>query len=165
MGGKQVTFETLFKGFDVFLESLVATLIVIVVSMVVMVPLVLLFFLCFVGGAIAADEGGSPAIPILLLLVGVPFVMAVSLIVSGLFVFVYPLIIDKNMKAVQAVKTSCQAVMGNLMGVFWLLVVYSIFAVLAALACGIGTIFFTPVWLGAMALLYRQIFPVVPRTM
>ncbi len=78
------------------------------------------------------------------------------------FLFVYPLIVDKRLTAVPAISTSCRAVWANLGGIVLTMFLYGIIACASVLACGIGTIFVTPVMFGALAILYRQIFPERP---
>lgn len=157
-GGKRVALEDLFQGFDYFLESLIATLIITIFPQLVL----LVIIGCF-GGVVAVlfvtlGESGWPVV-VAVIAVGGLITAAVAIILSALFLFVYPLIVDRNLKAVPAILTSCAAVWGNLGGVLLLLLVYGLFSIVATLACGIGTFFLAPVMLGAFAVLYRQVFP------
>lgn len=156
--GKRPEFETLFRGFDVFLEGLIATLIVAVATAVLISPAVLLFVGLMVGTAVTGGEDLAP-LAVLVAIVGA-FLLAVwSFIVSSLFLFVYPLIIDKQMTAMPAVTNSCRAVWANLGGIILAEIAFALVSLAGGLACGIGTIFVLPVLFGAKAILYRQIFP------
>lgn len=160
MRGKKADFETLFKGFDYFVESLIATLLVTLATLVLIAPCALLLIVSMVGIAVSGQDSGPAVLVVMLVLV--PILMLVSLVVSSLFLFVYPLIVDKQYAAVPAITTSCRAVWANLGGILLLLVLCGLISCVAALACGIGTLFFTPVMFGALTILYRQIFPERP---
>lgn len=162
MRGKKASFDTLFQGFDYFVESLIATLLVALAWLVLIAPVALLFVVIVVAAAMAGEHGGVTVFVIGIGIVLVPILALLSLVVSSLFIFVYPLIVDKQLTAVPAISTSCRAVWSNLGGIILTMFLYGIIAFAAVLACGIGTILFTPVMFGALAILYRQIFPERP---
>jgi uncharacterized membrane protein len=157
MQGKKADFETLFQGFDYFVESLIATLLISLVTIVVIVPCGLVFMALLIGAAVSGSDAHGVTLAVLLLLL--PLMILVSLVMTSLFLFVYPLIVDRGYAAVPAIKASCRAVWANLGGIVLLMVVYGVLSMVAALACGIGTLFFTPVLFGALTIVYRQIFP------
>jgi len=161
MRGKRADFETLFKGFDYFVESLIATILVWLATMVLLVPFVVLMVIVMVGAAVAGEEVG-PIVLLVVFAVLVPVFVLITMIVSSLFLFVYPLIVDKQYTAMPAIAASCRAVWANLGGMLLLMIVYGVIAVIAVLPCGIGSIFFTPMLFGALTVLYRQIFPEHP---
>jgi uncharacterized membrane protein len=160
MRGKRADFETLFRGFDYFVESLIATLLVTLATIVLISPCILLLIVSMIGIAASGRDAGPVAAVVLLVLV--PLLILVSLVVSALFIFVYPLIVDKQYTAIPAIQASCRAVWANLGGILLLLVFYGVLYCAAVLACGIGTLFFAPVLFGALTILYRQIFPERP---
>ena len=161
MRGKSADFETLFRGFDYFLESLLATLLVAVASVVLIAPGAIVLVITLVGASLAGEQAG--VLVTVLSIVGVSAALVLwSFVVSALFLFVYPLIVDKNLTAVPAVLTSCRAVWANLGGVLLAMILFAVIACAGVLACGIGTVFVVPVIYGAKALLYRQIFPERP---
>jgi uncharacterized membrane protein len=157
MRGKKAAFETLFQGFDCFVESLIATLLIMLATMIVMVPCIVLCIVAIVSIVLAGEHAGLAAVAIIVVLA--PLVIVVNLVVSSLFIFVYPLIVDKQYTAVPAITTSCQAVWAHLGGILLLMLLYGVISCAAALACGIGMIFVTPVLFGALTILYRQVFP------
>src|SRR5258706_3434357 len=101
MRGRKIEFGLLFKGFDYFVESLIATLLQLVPVLIILIP----FYVVFFAGLLTYSRGhqrggGNPPEPaaIAALISGVcVFVLAiivVGLIVGVLFIFSYPLIVD-----------------------------------------------------------------------
>ncbi len=130
MRGKKANFETLFQGFDYFVESLIATLLVALATIVLIAPCVLLFIVAIVGAAVAGQNAGPAALAVVAIFV--PILILVSLVVSSLFLFVYPLIVDKQFTAVPAITTSCRAVWANLGGILLLMLLYGVIACASA---------------------------------
>jgi hypothetical protein len=156
---KTVEFGLLFKGFDFFAESLIATLIMVAVSLVVLVPAFVIFLIVFVG-LMAGTQGEPPVAVFGLLVVLYAVVLVLIILVSLPFVFVYPLIVDRGLKAVPAVKASFQGVLANAFGVLGMLLVYSVISLVASCFCYVPAILFLPLSLGAIFLAYRDVFPV-----
>ncbi len=160
--GEKVTFELLFKGFDYFLESLIATLILVGAMMVVIVPVYLLFFAGFLGIILSAEQGNEGEVVAGLLgmcAVVYVFILVVSLLVGTFFAFVYPLIVDRGLTAIPALKTSFRAVLGNLPGMLGLVFLSTLISLLAACCCYLPLFLVLPVTFGAATLAYRKVFP------
>jgi len=157
-GGKPVPFELLFKGFDFFVESLIATLIMVGVSLLVAIPLGIVFFVVFVVLMAATDGEGAPAMIVLMPLFYLTLILMVVL-VSTPFLFVYPLIAERGLKAVPAVKTSFQGVMANFGGVLMLILLYTLISMVGTCLCYVPGILFLPLSFGGIFLAYRNIFP------
>jgi hypothetical protein len=77
------------------------------------------------------------------------------------FFFVFPLIVDRELTGVEAVKTSIRAVFANLGGVIGVMFLEFVLALVGVLACYIGAIFVIPITFAATAIAYRQVFPVM----
>jgi len=156
MRGKKVSFEGLFEGFDFFLESLIATFLMALVPFIVILPMAALIL----GSIIAAAVSGQASpIWIFPLSIGAGIVSVVlTTLVSTLFLFTYPLICDRQMSALAAIRESCVMALAHFMPLLVTVIVFGIAAVLASLPCGIGTIFLAPVFLGAVGLLYEDLF-------
>ena len=111
MRNERPTFDMLFKGFDMFVDSLVATLIMVGVSFLVMIPVGVLM----VGGLFAVglvgEQAGDGAFEGIMSFFMFGYVVAILVIVviQMLFVFSYPLIVDYNLSGVDAVKLSARA--------------------------------------------------------
>lgn len=154
--GKQVEFGQLFKGFDYFVESLIATLIMVGVVFVVMIPWYVIFLIL---SAILASSDGAVAgiIGVVLLLMYVAL-FALMTLINMAFLFVYLLIVDKGMKAVPAVKGSLAAVKTNVGPLLIMMIVYSIIGGLTACCCYIPFFLVLPLIIGAYYLVYVDVF-------
>ena len=86
-------------------------------------------------------------------------VFLVSIVIAVLFFFTFPLIADRNMKGVQAVRTSIRAATANLGGVIGLVLLTQLMSFVGSLACCIGAIFVLPIHFAAVAIAYRKVFP------
>lgn len=166
MRGEPIEFGLLFKGFDYFKESVIATLIQIVPIMVLLVPLYIVFFVGMTtlapGGRRGRGSVNDPSAMLTFLIVmGVVFFvfMVIIMAISVLFVFSYPLIVDRKLSGVDAVKTSARAIFANLGGALGLLFLNLLLGILGLLLCYIGAFFWMPVGLAAWAVAYRQVFP------
>ncbi|MGV3483258.1 MAG: hypothetical protein ACO1RT_02435 [Planctomycetaceae bacterium] len=162
--GRPAEFGTLFKGFDDFVSSFVAVLILMGVSLVAMLPfLIAMFVLVFIPIINAQAAGANappPDLPIGVLLL-YPLMIAVNVLVTMPFLFAFQLIADRKLAAVEAVKTSVSGVLRNFMGVLGFMIVLAVVNVALTLMCYLPVIFFLPISFGAMFALYRDIFPKV----
>ena len=164
MRGEEVKFETLFKGFDFFMPSLIGSLIQFVPIMIIVFGCYIVFFAMFIG--LAASQGGSgggnplAAIGIIVMMFVFVFVLLlVVTLIQGFFIFMYPLIVDKKLSGGDAVKTSFSAVRANLGGVFGLVLLNLGVTLLGVLCCYVGAFFVVPVTMASHAVLYRKVFP------
>ncbi len=158
MAGKTATFELLFQGFDYFVESLIVTLLVMAVSLVILLPIGGIVFLTTLLGV----AGGGERLSFLGVIFGAFMfigVFLVSLIINACFSFAYPLVVDRRMKALDAVKASFRGVMANLGGILVATLTFGVIYLLGSCLCWIPAILFTPIPLGAFAILSREIFP------
>ncbi len=163
MRGQDIEFGMLFKGFDYFVESLLATLILVGAMMVVTLPVYCLLFAGFVGFAAEADRGGGDEEAAMALFgsMGIFYllILLLSLIVGVLFAFVYPLIVDRGLKAVPALRTSVRAAWANFGGMLGLICLLFLISMVASACCYVPMFFVLPFSLGALALAYRKVFP------
>jgi hypothetical protein len=162
--GGTVRFEDLMKGFDYFAQSLIATLFQVLPMMIIMVPLYLIGAVGFVAQmARAANSHGEPSpadmLP-LFLTFGVMFaiVTTLSMLVGMLFIFTYPLIVDKKLSGVEAVKLSVKAALGNFGGVLVLTLLIFLLGLGGALACYVGAFLVLPISFAARHVAYKQVF-------
>ena len=159
--GETITFEMLFKGFDYFVPSLIASLILVAVVLVVMIPCYVLLFAGIALGAAAGQE--TPEIMgIAVLLSSSIFllvILTVMTVIMTLYLFVFPLIVDRKLKAIPAMKTSAAAAWANLGGVLGLLALTSLIATVASFFCIIPFFFVIPWCFGAIGIAYRRVFP------
>lgn len=156
--GKNVAFESLWRGFDKFLPALLVTMLIIVpifvVYFIIYVPIILA---AVMGPKLGSDEItrmfiGAIALDLILILLMTCF--------HTLLIFAFPLIIDRNLGAWQAIVVSSKAVWQNLSGIVGMISVALIATVpITFLTCGIGAYLLIPIMLAGYALAYRKIFP------
>jgi hypothetical protein len=160
--GQPIEFGILFKGFDYFGDSVVATLIHMIPVVVVFVPSYILFYVgLFV--MMGQQQGGEPNPAALLGFFGVFAVfwlvmIVVLIIVSVVFTFAYPLIVDRRLSGVEAVKLSIRAAMGNFWRLLGLLLMTGLMNFVGVLCCYIGAFFVMPLGFAAIATAYEQVF-------
>jgi uncharacterized membrane protein len=158
--GQQVEFGIVFKGFDYFGQSLIATLIHVVPILVVVVPTYIIFY---VGLIMMSTSGSQPDPSTMLSFMGVfglvwLVIFVFILIVSILFTFSYPLIIDRQLSGVDAVKLSIKAAMANFGGLLGLYFINALLGIIGVLFCYVGAFFVLPLSLGGLAMAYERVF-------
>ncbi len=155
--GKPVSFEDLFKGFSFFAPGFLLFLVIIVPTLVMMGIIYAPFIAAIVmGSKLSQDEfyallAGSFVVDLIVSIVVISF--------HTLLLFAFPLVVDKNLSAFAAIKTSAKAVWQNLGGVVGLFLVGAGINLVGALACGIGAYFTIPIVVAGNMLAYRKVFP------
>lgn len=153
----KVQLDDLWKGFKVLGPSFLVTL-------VIVIPLLFVYGIIYVPFLIAISMGsnlsgdefmglfiGALAIDSIFLLAMVCF--------HTLLLFSFPLIVDRKLSAMQAMKTSAKAVWQNLAGVGGLIGIQFLLMLLGMLTCGLGFYFLTPIMIAGLAIGYRKVFP------
>jgi len=165
MRRQPIEFGMLFKGFDYFVESLVATVLQFVPIIVLLIPVYVAFF----AGMMAflrrhRNAGGNPPSPEEIMamvsssLVLAGIVMLVMIVVGILFSFTYPLIVDRKLSAIQAIKLSIKAGLANFWGLLGLLLLNGVIGIGGVACCYIGAFLVMPITFGGLATAYRQVF-------
>lgn len=162
--GRTLRFEMLFKGFDVFVPSLLASLILTAITLVVTLPCMGLLFAGMAAGAAAGQDNPEVARWLILLAVAVFTLVLLTLmtILWTFFIWVYPLIVDRKLNAIEALTTSARAAGANIWGVLGLIGVISIVVTVAFFLCVIPMILVAPWCFGAVGVAYRRVFPRIP---
>lgn len=155
--GGEISFEMLFKGFDYFLPSLF-------VAVVVMAPVFILIFTIYIPMVAMAIAGPRMSedelIPLLIGTILFELVVAfVMVCFHTLLMFAFPLIADRKMSGMQAMKLSMRAVWHNLSGVAGLFGVGMLVGLLGYLALCIGIYLAMPLIFMSNAVAFRKIFP------
>src|ERR1044072_9595884 len=134
----------MFEGFDFFGPSLIATLLHIIPILAIVIPAYFLFYVSmFVSMAAAQGSGGEPN-PAAFLGVMATFglfwvvVMVVIVIISIGFTFAYPLIADRKMQGLDAVKLSFRAALANFGRVLGMMLITSLMTIVGAVAWLVG---------------------------
>ena len=162
MRGQPVEFSRLFDGFEFFGQSLIAMLIHIAPVFILMAV-----FASFIGfgviiGALESQNGGlSAGIIAILLLLGLIFIV-ILLVVNLLFTFAFPLIVDRRLSGVEAVKLSVKAAQANFWALLGLVVLNGLLGLAGVLFCYVGALLVMPVTFAATACAYQQVFGLAP---
>ena len=164
MRGEPVAFDQLFKGFDYFVPSLIATLIQTVPLLVILVPTYVVGVVLFVLTAQPGRGGESPNLGLFFLFyfAAIAAVVVLGMLVTSLFQFSYQLIVEHKLSGLEACKTSARAAMANYGGVLGLMLLNLLTGVLGVLACYVGAIAVLPISFAAFDVAYRQVFPDPP---
>ncbi len=155
--GKPVVFDQLWKGFQWWLPGLIATIILVVPMFIVLGFIYAPFIAAAVMGSKLSE---SELMGLLLGAVAIDLVFIVVMICfHTLLMFTFPLMVDRNLGAFEAMKTSAKGVWKNLGGIAGFYGVAFVLSLVGALTCGLGTYFVLPIILAGTAVAYRKIFP------
>jgi hypothetical protein len=159
--GEPIEFGTLFKGFEYFGQSVIATLIHVIPIFAIVVPAYIIFYLFFFVALVAqGEEPSGLAVLGIFAMFGLFWlvVIAVIMFISIGFVFVYPLIVDRSMQGFDAVKLSFRAAMANFFSLLGMVFVNFLLSVAGVLLCIVGVYFVLPITYSAIAVAYEQVF-------
>lgn len=154
---QNVGFEDLFKGFDYIWKSLP-------VAILMMAPVVVLLVLVYVpmiGMAIAGPRmGETELIAFLAGWIVFEFVVIFLMVCfHTLLMFSFPLIADRGLSGLDAVKLSIRAVWANLKGVAGLIGLGAVACMAGYLLLCVGVYLALPLIFMSQAIAYRRIFP------
>jgi uncharacterized membrane protein len=159
MRGQPVEFGMLFKGFDYFTQGLVAAAIQ-TLPVILIMAVGQVIFVAFTMIIMPTRRG--EAMPLVFwvgLVMFVLFAMIVSMVIHSLFLFAYPLIVDRKLSGLDAIKLSYRAALKNLSGIVGLILLLAGLGLLGVLACYVGVFFVMPISFAAYAVAYRRVFP------
>ncbi len=159
--GQPIEFGTLFKGFDYFGQSLIATLIHVLPILLVFIPGYIIFSVSFFLLIQSQGNNPDPAVTMTFLGIGGLFWLAMIIfimVVSVLFTFAYPLIVDRGLSGFDAVKLSVKAARANFWRLLGLFLLNGILGLLGMLLCYVGVLFVLPISFGALAIAYENVF-------
>lgn len=160
--GEPIEFGMLFKGFEYFGQSIIATLLHIVPIVAIVVPAYLLFYVSIFVSMVA--QGGNDPNPAAFFAVMGGFmlfwlaVVVVIIIISIGFTFAYPLIVDRKLQGFAAVKLSFRAAFANFWRLLGMILLTSLLSILGAMACIVGIYLVLPIAYAAIAKAYEQTF-------
>lgn len=157
----------LFKGFDQFVPGLIVAAFKMIPIFIVLIP-----YYIFIFGMMAVMPRGrsnpddSPQFVFTVLgfelLFGI-VIITVSILVEIFFMFAFPLVADRKMSGLEAVKLSMKAGRANIGGVLGLILLNALFTMLGLLACIVGIYFYLPIAIASQAVAYRRVFPDIGR--
>ena len=159
MRGEPVEFGLLFKGFDYFMQGLVAAAIQ-TLPVILIMAVGQVIFVAFTMIILPTERGDAlPAVFWVGLIIFILFAMIISLVIHCLFLFAYPLIVDRKLAGLDAVKLSYRAALKNLSGIIGLILLMAGLGILGVLACYVGVFLVMPISFAAYAVAYRRVFP------
>jgi uncharacterized membrane protein len=167
-----IEFGMLFKGFEKFVPLMVVGIIQGIPGLIFTILRFTLDFASLFGkiGAppsrrgdffqtMQSDFGGLAAgLSLLVILISLGFVVF-SIIWAVIFFFAVPLVIDRNMGAIDAIKLSAQAAFNNVGGILLLLILGGLVNILGVIALCFGLLVSVPVTIVANTVAYRMVFP------
>jgi len=160
--GEPIEIGTLFKGFDFFGPSLVATLLHILPIVAIVVPAYFIFYITMVVSMVA--QGNSDPNPAAMFgimgLFGLfyLFVVVVVIFISIGFTFAYPLIVDRKLQGFDAVKLSFKGAIGNFWRLLGMSILSALLSMVGMLLCYVGVFLVFPIVYGAIAIAYEQVY-------
>ncbi len=157
--GRQVEFGQLFKGFEKFKPSLIATL-------PWAIPLQLVMIVAYIPLVIAQAMLENRSITVESFFTVMAFslgalalVMIVWIFFHPFLMFIYQIISENDISGWNAFKLGCKSVWANLGGVVGLLVINVLAYSVGVLFCGIGAYFVLPLIFANTFVAYRKVFP------
>jgi len=158
--GQAIEFNELFKGFDYFGDSLIATMLHLVPVLVIFVPSYIVFYIALF---FIMPRNGEPDPAALFSFFGIFAVfwivmIVILIIISVGFTFAYPLIVDRRLSGLNAVKLSIRAGMANFWQLLGMLLLNGLLSFLGVLFCYVGVFLVLPVSFAAIATAYEQVF-------
>lgn len=160
--GEPIEFGLLFKGFDYFGDAVIAMLLHVVPLLLIIVPA---YILMYVGmfAIIGTAGNGQPNPGALFGFLGVfaifwLVIMILMIILSVAFTFAIPLIVDRRLSGLNAVKLSIKAGMANFWRLLGMLLLTGLLASAGLLLCYVGFFLVMPLSYAAIAKAYEQVF-------
>jgi hypothetical protein len=157
-----IEFATLFKGFDYFGQSVIATLFHIIPIMAIIIPAYFLFYVAIILVAVASqgsDSGAAAGLLFFLIFAAFFFVLILVVILISIgFLFAYPLIVDRRLSGLEAVKLSFRGAYSNFWGLLGLMFLGYLLSIAGLLVFIIGVYLAVPITYAAVAVAYEQIF-------
>ncbi|HVF30345.1 MAG TPA: hypothetical protein VNA22_05210 [Pyrinomonadaceae bacterium] len=155
--GKPIVFDDLWKGMNYFGPGLVVMLVFVVPAVFYYVFVYITLIAAMLGGAQAGGAGLVGALIVIGLIDLV--VLIVMTCFHTLLTFSFPLLVDRNLGAIDAMKLSGRAVWHNLSGVAGLILVNIGLMVIGSLALCFGLYFVMPIIIAGNVVAYRRVFP------
>ena len=159
--GRPIEFGTLFKGFDYFGPSLVATLLHMLPILVIVIPAYFLFYVSMIVSVAAQGNDPNPAAFFGVMGFFILFWIAMMIIIIFIsigFTFAYPLIVDRKLAALDAIKWSFKAALANFWRLLGMFLLTGLMAMGGIVLCYVGVFLVFPIMYGAVAIAYERVF-------
>lgn len=163
INGQTVDFGMMFNGFSQFVPAMIVSLLLAIPSILFAIFDIGLLILTIATVGFSMDpsvyETGTIGALNTLRYFLIAIMVLTSLVIQFLFLFALPLIAEHKLAAMDAIKLSTKAVVGNIGSLIVLGILEFLILIAGALACGIGIFFVMPIIYAANTFAYRQIFP------
>ncbi|MEP6925239.1 MAG: hypothetical protein ABI954_12300 [Pyrinomonadaceae bacterium] len=164
-------FSDLFEGFKYFQQCLIFSLIITLIHFVINVVFILIGVALGVsafGAGLLTTRNGKFDPSVLAPIIGVVVVMALIYIVIFSVIgvctfFTYPLIAERKLSAIGALKESAKAGISNFFSLIGLFIIQFFIALGGALLCGIGILFVLPILSATIFAAYLSVFGRTPQ--
>jgi uncharacterized membrane protein len=164
MRGEDVRFSMMFEGFSRFLPALLVTLIS--TAPWLLLGAAAFFFVALNPAAMSAGDNQAANFPEIFfqqfniaIILSTIAAFLVSVVLQILLFFSLPLIADRNLGFVDAVKLSVEGTIGNIGGLIVLFILEFLVLMLGIFAFCIGFLFVLPIIYAANIVAYRSVFP------
>lgn len=163
--GEPVEFGTLFKGFEQFVQGLVVAALKTIPIIIIIIPYYIFLFTMM---ATSMPHGRHPSPEdsqafvwsfFGVEMVFVVVIMVVSMLLEIFFMFAFPLIADRKLSGLDAVKLSFRAGKANIGGIIGLILLNGLLGFVGVLCCIIGVYFYIPIAFASQVVAYRRVFP------
>jgi hypothetical protein len=160
--GQPIEFAVLFKGFDYFGDAVIAALLHILPMFVIIAPAYVLYIVGMFT-MMGASQNGEPNPAAALGFFGIfgviwLVIMVLLIVLSVVFTFAYPLIVDRRLSGLNAVKLSIRAGFANFWRLLGMIVLTGLLSSLGLLLCIVGVYLIMPISFAAIAAAYEQVF-------
>lgn len=160
MNGQEVTFEALFKGFEYFKPSLIATLVLIVPAVV----LGILAYIPLIMMQLSMSRSKNPDPSEIFSYFGffaveMVFLWLILGSIHAFLFFAYPLIIEYKLSGMDAFRLSANAVWKNLGGIVGFIALEVLLVIVGYMLCIVGVYLTFPVMFAGALVVYRKVFP------
>jgi hypothetical protein len=160
--GEPIEFGTLFKGFDYFGDAVIAALLHALPMVVIIVPAYILYIVGMFA-MMGASQNGEPNPAAAFGFFGVFSVIWIVIVVllvvlAIVFTFAYPLIVDRRLSGLNAVKLSIKAARANFWRLLAMMFLAGLLSSLGILLCIVGIYLIIPITFAANAVAYEQVF-------
>jgi len=160
--GQPIEFAVLFKGFDYFGDAVIAALLHVLPMFVIIAPAYILYIVGMFT-MMGASQNGQPDPAAALGFFGIfgviwLIIMVLLVVLSVVFAFAYPLIVDRRLSGLNAVKLSIRAGFANFWRLLAMIVLTGLLSALGLLLCIVGVYLLMPLSFAAMAAAYEQVF-------
>ena len=160
--GGQVRFDDLWIGMKYLVPSIPIVLLFLVPIVVYFIVMFFTLYSPLIVLAVMGENNVDPTVLLGTFGIAILIDLAVAVVMvtlHSLIVFAFPLMVDRNLNAIEAIKLSARASMKNIGGIAGLILVGIGLAVLGELLLCVGIYLVIPILTATNLVAYRKVFP------